>query len=421
MKNLHSIVTSSLGNVLEWYDFGLFTIFSPLFSRLFFPMENPNNALIATFGIFAVGFICRPIGAIVFGYLGDTTGRAKTLRLSILLISIPTLLIGFIPSYHQIGILAPIILIIIRMFQGISIGGEYSGNIVYLAESAPKKNRAIITALASTGANVGILLATLVGIITSTLFTQAQLESFGWRLAYVISGVFCIIIYITRLRIPESHVFDYLKHKMLLPENPIKIVFKNNFFQLLRTLGLVCMGTTFYYFTFIYIPVYLQEFQHESINNVSTFMLSMIGLMIILIPLSGNLCDRFGRRKMLLFNASLIMLFVIPGFYYLHTHYYAAMTMVLLLFTFFSSLEQGTTSVALVENFPPPARYTGVALGYNIGNGFLGGTVPIICEWLSESYHLKIAPAIYIAFCALVTGLVVWFFVPETKTKSLNK
>lgn len=419
MKKLYSIINSSLGNVLEWYDFGLFTIFSPLFSRLFFPMENPNNALIATFGIFAVGFICRPIGAILFGYLGDTTGRAKTLRLSILMISIPTLLIGFIPSYQHIGILAPIILIIIRMFQGISIGGEYSGSIVYLAESAAKKNRGIITALASAGANVGILLATLVGIISSVIFTQAQLESWGWRLAYIISGLFCIIIYITRLQIPETYTFDYLKHKMKLPKNPIKIVFKNNFLQLLRTLGLVCMGSTFYYFTFIYIPIYLQNNENVSIKDVSAIMLSMIGLMIVTIPLSGNLSDKIGRRKMLLFNASLITLFVIPGFYYLQSHYYTTI-IILLLFALFSSLEQGTTSVALVENFPPPARYTGISLGYNIGNGFLGGTVPIICEWLSTSFH-QLSPALYIASCAMVTGLVVWFFVPETRTKSLTK
>lgn len=391
-----------------------------MFSRVFFPVENQNTALLATFGVFAVGFICRPIGALLFGYLGDTRGRAKTLRLSILLISIPTLLIGFIPSYQKIGIFAPLILIIIRMLQGVSIGGEYSGNIVYLAESAPAKNRGIVTALASSGANIGILLATIVGIITSIIFTDTQLVIWGWRLAYILSGILCILVYITRLRIPESHIFDELKHKNLLTHNPIKVIFEKNLPQLLRTLGLVCMGTTFYYFSFVYIPVYLQEFEHISVNRISMLMLIMITLMVILIPISGMLCDLFGRRKMLLFNASLIVLFVIPGFYFLHNPYYITISIILILFSFCSSLEQGTTSVAIVENFPPPARYTGVSLGYNLGNGFLGGTVPIICEWLSTSSYYKIAPAIYIAFCAMVTGLVVWFFIPETKTKSLN-
>lgn len=420
MKNLSPIITSSLGNVLEWYDFGLFTIFSPIFSRLFFPTENPNTALIATFGIFAVGFFCRPLGAILFGFYGDTIGRAKTLRLSILMISIPTLLIGFIPSYQAIGIFAPIFLVIIRMIQGLSIGGEYTGSIIYLAESAPKANRGIVTALASASANVGILFAAIVGIVSSSLFNTTQLESWGWRFAYIISGIFCIFIYITRLRIRETHVFDYLKQKSLLSENPLKIVFKNNFLQLLRTLGLVCMGTTFYYFSFIYIPVYLQTAEHVSIKNISTLISVMILLMIILIPLSGKLCDQIGRRKMLLMNACLVTVFVIPGFYFLQSPYYLPVILVLLVFTIFSSLEQGTTSIALVENFPPPARYTGISLGYNLANGFLGGTVPIICEWLITQYRSTLAPAVYIAGCALVTWLVVLFFVPETRTKSLG-
>lgn len=420
MKSLAAILKSSLGNILEWYDFGLFTIFAPIFSRVFFPLKETNAALLATLSIFAIGFICRPVGAILFGYLGDTSGRARTLRLSILLIMIPTLLIGLIPSYDQIGIVAPIALVVIRMIQGLSIGGEYTGNIVYLAESAPKQNRGIVTAFASSGANIGILIATIVGIITSTIFTTSQLETWGWRLAYIASGIFCIFIYITRLQMPETKVFDKLKDKMLIADNPIKVVFQQNLFQLCRTLGLVCMGTTFYYFAFIYIPIYLQQSTRFSTFNISLLMSTMMLMMIVLIPLAGKLSDHFGRRKMLLLNAVLIMLGVIPGYYLLNMTQYSVVV-ILFLFTLFSSLEQGTTSIALVENFPPPARYTGVSLGYNIGNGFLGGTVPMICEWLSTQYHYIIAPAFYITCCAMVTGLVVWFYVPETYKKSLTE
>ncbi len=194
MRQLSSIISSSIGNILEWYDFGLFSIFSSLFSQLFFPTEDPHIALIATFSIFAVGFFCRPLGALVFGYLGDKFGRASTLRLSILMISLPTLLIGVLPTYHQIGILAPILLTLIRIWQGISIGGEYSGNIIYLAETAPTNYRATFTSFAATGANLGILLAAVVGTLTSSLFTTTQLASWGWRVPYLISGFFCIII-----------------------------------------------------------------------------------------------------------------------------------------------------------------------------------------------------------------------------------
>ena len=145
---VRSIASSSLGNILEWYDFGLFAIYSPIFSKIFFPESDPGIALIETLAIFSIGFFCRPLGALLFGYLGDTQGRSKTLRLSILMISLPTLLVGLLPTYQHIGMTAPILLLLIRMWQGVSLGGEYSGNVIYLAEMVPKKHRALLTALA---------------------------------------------------------------------------------------------------------------------------------------------------------------------------------------------------------------------------------------------------------------------------------
>ena len=420
MKYFSSILSSNLGNLLEWYDFGLFTIFSPLFSRLFFPSQDPHVALLATFSIFSIGFLCRPIGALLFGYLGDHIGRAKTLRFSILMISLPTFAIGCLPTYQSIGIFAPLFLTLIRMWQGISIGGEYSTNLVYLAETASPKNRGIFTSLASMSANIGIFLALLVGMITSMLFTEPLLQTWGFRIPYLLSGLFCLILYHFRLRMKESLTFDYLKQNNYLIKNPIKLVFKKNFPQLLRTLGLVTMGSTFYYFCFIYIPTYLSQHAQLSIRSVSTLMSIFIGLMIILVPLAGFVSDRVGRKRMLLFNATLITFFTIPGFYFLQFHNMMIIISVLLIFTIFSSLEQGATPASIIENFPLPARCTGVSLGYNLGNGFLGGTVPMVAEWLITHTHMVLAPAIYIAFCASITLLVVFFFVPTVAHKYLN-
>lgn len=420
MRNFSSIVSSSLGNILEWYDFGLFTIFSSLFSKLFFPAEDRQTALIATVSIFAVGFLCRPLGALIFGYLGDRYGRAKTLRLSILMIFIPTLCIGFLPVYHHIGIAAPILLVIIRMWQGISIGGEYSGNLIYLAETAPNKFRATFTSLASMGSNIGILLATLVGMLTSRYFTDAMLNSWGWRIPYLVSGILCLFIYIFRMRIEETAVFSYLKQHHYTVKNPIKTLFQYNLPQLLRTLGLVCMGSTFYYFCFVYLPIFLATHFAFSVFNISTLMFVFISMMIILVPCAGFICDLVGRRKMLMFNASFILLVTIPGFYFLQLDQFIYLIIVLSLFTLASSLEQGATSVAVIENFPPPARYTGVSLGYNLGNGFLGGTIPIICAWL-YTHTIPLSPAIYVSCCALITWIVIFFFVPETRGNNLMR
>lgn len=421
MKQFSSIVSSSLGNILEWYDFGLFSIFSALFSRLFFPTEDPHIALITTFSIFAVGFFCRPLGALLFGYLGDKVGRAKTLRLSILSISLPTLFTGLLPTYQQIGIMAPILLTLIRIWQGISIGGEYSGNIIYLAETAPTQHRAVFASLAGTGANLGILLAALAGIITSLFFTQHSLETWGWRMSYLVSGILSLTIYIFRLRIRETAVFEYLQHRKLLVNNPIKTVFEHNIPQILKTLGLVCMGSTFYYFCFIYLPIFIKNNSQFSFYNISFLISLLIGFMIILVPCAGFVCDYMGRRKMFLFNALFITFFVVPGFYFLQLNQYFLLVIVLFIFTLASASEQGTTPSTLVENFPIPARYTGLSLGYNLGNGLLGGTVPLICEWLRSTTSYSLAPAMYIAFWSALTGLVVFFFVPETKGKDLTK
>ncbi len=411
-NHFSSILSCSLGNVLEWYDFGLFAIFSVLFSHLFFPPQDPQAAFIATLTIFAIGFLCRPIGALLFGFLGDTRGRAQTLRLSILMISLPTLLIGLLPTYQQIGLFAPVLLMLIRMWQGISIGGEYSGNLIYLAETAPASYRATFTALASTGANLGILLAALAGIICSYFFNDNVMRAWGWRVPYLLSGIFSLLVYFFRLRIQETTTFTFLKEKKHLVKNPIRTVFKVYPRELLRTLGLVCMGSTFYYFCFVYIPMYLSQTLYLSIARVSTLMTLLIGAMIILAPIAGFICDRVGRRKMLLFNASLVTLIVIPGFYFLQFNQWLILVTVMSLFTIASSLEQGTTSIAVVENFPAPARYTGVSLGYNLGNGLLGGTVPIVCGWLLVHTQMILMPALYVASCALITLLTVYFFIP---------
>jgi MFS transporter, MHS family, proline/betaine transporter len=414
-----SIIKSSIGNSLEWYDFGLFTIFSSIFSRLFFPSQHPEVSLIATFSVFTVGFICRPLGALIFGFIGDTYGRAKTLKISMIMIAIPTFMIALIPSYQTIGILAPIFLVIIRICQGISIGGEYSGNLIYLAESAPKNYRATITSFATASANIGILAATLVGMLLSYTLDEQTLFAYGWRIPYFISGLICFYIFYTRLNIAETKTFNDLKGKKLLVKNPIKAVFKYNSNEILKTIGLVCMGSTFYFYCFVYIPIYLSNNLHYSIAKISSLMSILTALMIILVPLAGWLCDKLGRRKMFLLNVSLVVIFTIPGFYFLQAKDFFLIAMILLGYTIVSSLEQGVTAVTAIEHFPSQTRYSGIAIGYNLGNGLLGGTVPFICEWLVLKTNYNLAPAIYIALCGLVTGIVVYFCVTETGNRTM--
>ena len=179
------------------------------------------------------------------------------------------------------------------------------------------------------------------------------------------------------------------------------------------------MGSTFYYFCFAYLPIFLNQ-QMAAIHTTSHIISLFVALMIIFIPCAGYLCDCIGRRRMLLIISMLIIVLVAPGYYLLHFSNQLLTIVILLIFTLISSLEQGTTSIAAVENFPPSARCTGLSLGYNLGNGLLGGTVPIVCTWLVSSFDNIIFPAFYIMGCAAITGLVVYFFVPETAGRSLE-
>ena len=211
-----------------------------------------------------------------------------------------------------------------------------------------------------------------------------------------------------------------MKKKKMLVANPIKTMFQKNRWQVLRTLGMVCMGSSFYYFCFVYLPLFLNQYLQYSIAEVAHLMGFLLFLMILFVPMSGWLCDRVGRRRLMLFNSAFVALIVVPGFYFLQQGASLWVGIIMLMFTIASSLEQGTTSIAVVENYPIPARYTGLSFGYNLGNGFIGGTVPMICAWLMAHTAFPTSPALYIAFCALVTGVVVWFFVKEKRYDSLT-
>ncbi len=399
----NSLISASIGNILEWYDFGLFALFSPIFSELFFPQQNGQAAFMETFSIFAIGFFCRPLGALFFGYLGDCKGRARTIRLSILMISVPTLLIGFLPSYNSVGMLAPILLLITRIWQGLSIGGEYSGNIIYLGELAPEKHKSFFTSLPAVGANFGILLAMLVAGFSNYLFGAVLFKQWGWRIPYIISGLFCLLVYLTRLNLEETPAFLAIKRKHSTARGLIISVFKNNTFNFMRILGIACMGSTFYYFCFIYLPIIMRQDLHYSLSATTFLETLLIAAMIILVPLAGYLNDRVGRYRMQLFNAILISVIIIPGLYILHKNLLLPSILVLMVFTLASSSEQGTTPAVLVENFPVEERYTGISFAYNIVNGFLGGSIPLLCTWLVIHTHSELAPGIYVTLYAIIT------------------
>jgi MHS family proline/betaine transporter-like MFS transporter len=399
------LAATALGNILEWFDAGSYIYLSPFIGKTFFPHKQAYISTLIAFTIFAAGFLCRPLGSIIFGHFGDSVGRAKTLIYSILTMAFATLAMGLIPAYSSIGILAPFLFTFFRLIQGLSIGGEYSGVIVYIAESSPKKQRGFFTSFGAVGANLGFLLATILAIFLNTVFPETVVQAWGWRLPFILSGVLGFFILYARIGLIETAAYQFLKDHHQLLKAPLLSAFRQAPWRLLQILGLTAMGSTFYYICFAYMPNYLQQYFGVSLLfSLVSQVLFLLG-MILLLPWMGMLGDKFGRKKTLSFTACGIILFALPCFYWLQHQFLIFIFAGLSIAAILSSLEQGSTLMASVENCPLPFRYSGVAFAYNLGNAVFGGTAPLMVSILTQKIN-AFAPAYYLMFMSAV-GLVV--------------
>ncbi len=399
---IKQIITTSLGNTLEWLDFGMFIYFTPIIGEKFFHSQDKVTNTLAVVSVFAAGFICRPLGGIIFGHAGDVHGRASTLRLSILLITLCTLLIGCLPTYEQIGIASPVIFILLRLIQGISVGGEYSGVMIYLAESAPSDRRGFITSFAAIGANVGFLLASLSLVLMNYFFTKQSLSDWGWRLPFLLIGAFGTLIFYLRFHLIETSVFTLLKKQHHLERLPLLTALHYAPKQLLKILGLTCLGASLYYVFFGYMPTYMNLYLNVEKNTALFLQSFFLTVMLILVPLAGFCGDKIGRKRMLICVAIATVLLAIPIFFLLYSKSLFIIFIAFAMATTLSSIEQGNTLCAVVENCPANVRYSGIALSYNLGNAVFGGTAPIIITLLTEKIGL-IAPAFYLLIMAGLT------------------
>ena len=396
------ILISSLGNTIEWFDFGLFIFMAPIIGAKFFPQTSAGTASIEALIVFAAGFICRPFGGIFFGYFGDTRGRAKTLRISVLIITISTFLVGVIPSYEEIGLASPILFILLRLAQGVSIGGEYSGVIIYLAESAPPNKRGFITSFAAIGANLGFLSATVTLMLLHLFFTEEVFADWAWRLPFLFIGLPGSLLIYYRFKLSETPVYSQLQKKQCLEHAPFSAAIKFAPYQLLKILGLTCMGSSFYYVFFGYMPTYLEHYIGFSLADALKIEGIMLLIMLFTVPLAGLCGDYFSRKKMLISTSLAILLAIFPCFYLLQSKSLLLALLALGAASILSSMEQGNTLTAIVENCPENVRYSGIAFSYNLGNALFGGSTPLIVSLLTEKISL-ISPAYYLIVMAGIT------------------
>jgi MFS transporter, MHS family, proline/betaine transporter len=395
------IAAGMIGNVLEWYDFAIYGYFATAIGRHFFPHEDAVAQLLSAFGVFALGYVMRPVGGALIGHIGDRFGRRAALTFSVAAMAIPTFLIGLLPGYGTLGLAAPIALTLLRMVQGLSVGGEYTSSMVFLVEHAPDGRRGVMGAMASCGATGGILLGSAVGAGFAASMSEATLDAWGWRIPFLLGLVVGIAGYLLRRHVLETVPTERRKRA------PIIETLHDHWRIVLGFAGLSVFNAVSFYVGFVYLVSWLQTADGMAparaleINSVS---------MAVLLPVmiaTGFLTDRIGRKPVLLLACILGFIGAVPLFLLLNHPSALSAQLGQLGLVMIVGLFGGAQPSIMVEAAPLQVRCTAVALGYNITLGVIGGLTPLFATWLVERTGEEIAPAFLIMAAAAVTFVTV--------------
>lgn len=398
-----AIVAGALGNALEWYDFAAYGFLAAIFARNFFPSDDPFVGLISAFGIFAASFLMRPLGGLVFGHIGDRHGRRRALYLSAALMTVSTVAIGFLPTYAQVGYAAPVLLLLLRLVQGLSIGGEYTMSVVFLAENAHDRRRGLVTSFASCSAGAGTLLGSAVGALTASLMSSEDLIAWGWRVPFLAGiGLGLFIVYLRSA--PDEEAAPHEPHGDL----PMVRAFREDGLNIARAVALSAMLGAGFYTLFVYLTTYMVEVDHLTermalqINTVSMVALLVLG------PAFAHLSDRVGRKPLMMAGLLGMLLLSWPLFRLLSSGDPFAIMAAQLSFAVIMSAYLGPLPATLVEMFRASARGSAVSISYNISLGLAGGTAPMIAVYLVSREHDDMGPAVYLMALAAISlvGLV---------------
>lgn len=414
----HIIIGGTVGNVTEWYNFLLYGFLAPIISQLFFPSHNKLLSLTLTFVVFAMSFLMRPLGGILSGWIGDVYGRKRALVISLLMMGIPTLLIGCLPTYASIGIASPILLCVFRILQGLSAGGEHTGSAVYVAEFAPPAHRTLWISTVPTSAALGVLISSAASLLIVASFTNEQLLTWGWRVGYWAGTLLCIISLVLRLTLPETPDFQKMKRmkKKSDPTYPIIDLIHHTrlFINLIRVFFLASCWGVFYQVLFVWMPTFLTDIRHFShstalqINSIYLFVFSCLILCV------GYCADDVGCRILLVSSCVALFILSYPLFMLLSVGKLWQIYLAMGVFTFLFSFYIPTAFAIMTELFSVQIRYTALSLGFNIGLALYGGTCPLIVTWLIKITHNTSSPAWYMML-SVIFALVACIYLPDKK------
>lgn len=402
------LVSGMIGNALEWYDYALYAQFAYIIGAHFFPKSDLREIL--TFAVFAAGFIVRPLGAVIFGNLGDRFGRRIALAVGILTMAIPTAGIGFLPSYETIGVAAPIILTLIRLIQGFSLGGEFSGCIAYIVESSEKKHRGVAGSAAFMSMCMGMVFGTLTAAFCRKIMDEKYLFEFGWRIPFILGLFIGLVGLYIRMNLHESPVYKEAKAHGNLSRTPLKDLVKFYPKQLFIGMGIYLTVTVPFYIVTVFIDSYIQQIGFSDIVASNATIATLI-CMTIALPLSAHLSDKIGRKPVMVMGCLGFSFFAYPLFW-LMNHTADANTAIIAAACLSSicGFFMGPVPTVLVELFPTNIRFTGVALSYNMSAAIFGGTAPMVSMLMIREFGDKTVMAYYIGIFVAITLLTLMFY-----------
>lgn len=409
MSSKKDKVASALGSILEWYDFSLYGFFAPLLASIYFPSSTPVVSLLKIFAVFAIGFFARPIGALLFGYISDKYGRILTLKITPWLITLSTCLLVFIPSYNEIGVTASVLVCFLRIAQGISIGGEYSNNMIYLCETANAKRTFFYGSIGSCSGSIGLLLASSVTTLCYVSFEHSFLIEWGWKIAFSSSIFIGILTGVMRNNLTETPVFKmYLKRKNI-HSNPLLISIKKNKIDYLLAVGITFLPATAFYYVFMFIPNYLSQITGDDIgktlgnNSISLF------IRLFFIPFFGFIADKIGGIKMAGLSCLLFIICSIPLSVNIFSENRSLSSFSFYFMALLTTLNAATTPGLLVNLIRPEVRSTIFSLAFNVCFGVFGGITPFLSFFLIDKVGNYTVSVYYLIFSAFISLAAIFF------------
>ena len=407
------ILAGTVGNAIEWFDWTIYATFAVFFAKQFFPSDDPTASLLATFAIFAVGFFMRPLGGIVLGIFSDRYGRKAALAATIIMMAGGSLMIGLSPTYESIGIFAPIILVLARLLQGLSLGGEFASAATYLSEMAPKHKRGFYSSFMFFSSAIGILMASGLAWALTSALTETQMSEYGWRIPFILGAIGGLVGMWIRKSVPDSE----MTHKKESVKNPLAVLIKRHPKETLRIVGISILTTFAFYIFVVYVPTY--AIKVLGAEPQTAFAANTVGLIIFILcqPVFGWLSDKIGRKPQLIVFAAGYLVFFYPIIKWMDGTF-ASILLVELFGLVLYALYTAIGPAVMSEQFPTEVRAVGIGAPYNLMVALLGGTTPYVLTWLQS-----IGKQDYFYFMVLVGALltlITFIKMPETAGKGLE-